>query len=46
MADGCPTYLEEIKKPMDFGTIGKKIETRKYKTMEAFASDIELVFSK
>jgi len=40
--DGCPTYLDEIKEPMDFGTIDKK----KYKTMGQLAYDIELVFAK
>lgn len=39
-------YLEEIKHPMDLGTIGKKIEQKKYKTMGQFARDIELVFAK
>ncbi|WVQ77717.1 hypothetical protein IAR50_007407 [Cryptococcus sp. DSM 104548] len=43
--DGCPTYLDEIKEPMDFGTIGKKIEQKKYKTMGSFAREIELVFA-
>ncbi|WVQ79213.1 hypothetical protein IAT38_001309 [Cryptococcus sp. DSM 104549] len=45
IADGCPTYLDEIKQPMDFGTIGKKIEQKKYKTMGQFARDVELVFA-
>lgn len=39
-------YLDEIKHPMDLGTIGKKIEQKKYKTMGQFARDIELVFAK
>ncbi|WVF68463.1 hypothetical protein IAT40_003229 [Kwoniella sp. CBS 6097] len=43
--DGCPTYLDEIKHPMDFGTIGKKLEGKKYKTLGQFAGDIELVFA-
>ncbi|OXC60064.1 hypothetical protein LQV05_005617 [Cryptococcus neoformans] len=43
--DGCPTYLDEIKHPMDLGTIGKKIDQKKYKTMGQFARDIELVFA-
>ncbi|WVQ96010.1 hypothetical protein IAU59_003110 [Kwoniella sp. CBS 9459] len=43
--DGCPTYLDEIKHPMDFGTIGKKLEAKKYKTLGHFAKDIELVFA-
>lgn len=39
-------YFEEIKEPMDFGTINQSIEMRKYKTMGQFAYDIELVFKK
>ncbi|WVR08077.1 hypothetical protein IAU60_005123 [Kwoniella sp. DSM 27419] len=43
--DGCPTYLDEIKHPMDFGTIQKKLDGKKYKTLGQFARDIELVFA-
>ncbi|KAI9057062.1 hypothetical protein FKP32DRAFT_1598551 [Trametes sanguinea] len=42
--DGCPTYFDEIKEPMDFGTIGNKLTEGKYSTMEEFARDVELVF--
>ncbi|KAG6846064.1 hypothetical protein H0H87_006428 [Tephrocybe sp. NHM501043] len=45
IADGCPTYLEEIAHPMDFGTVGTKLTQNKYITMEDFGKDIELVFS-
>lgn len=31
---------------MDFGTIGKKVESKRYRSMEMFADDIELVFNK
>ncbi|KAI0660528.1 hypothetical protein C8Q70DRAFT_976084 [Cubamyces menziesii] len=44
VADGCPTYYEEIKEPMDFGTISNKLNEGKYSTMEEFARDVELVF--
>lgn len=44
--DGCPTYLDEIKEPMDLGTIMKKVETKKYKTWGQLAYDIELIFAK
>ena len=44
--DGCPTYLDEIKEPMDLGTIAKKLEGKKYKTMGDLAYDIELIFAK
>ncbi|KAG6813996.1 hypothetical protein H0H92_004489 [Tricholoma furcatifolium] len=43
--DGCPTYLEEIEHPMDFGTIVTKLGQSQYVTMEDFATDVELVFS-
>ncbi|KAG8708250.1 hypothetical protein FRC09_001362 [Ceratobasidium sp. 395] len=41
--DGCPTYLEEIKHPMDLGTVGTKLRAGKYKTMEAFKGDFDLI---
>jgi transcription initiation factor TFIID subunit 2 len=40
------SYFDEIKKPMDLGTISKKIETKRYRHMEALADDIELVVNK
>lgn len=43
--DGCPTYLDEIAEPSDFGTIQKNIELKKYSTMGQLARAIELVFS-
>ncbi|KAJ3512508.1 hypothetical protein NLJ89_g3473 [Agrocybe chaxingu] len=42
--DGCPTYFDEIKHPMDFGTISKKLDEGKYATMESFKADVDLVF--
>ncbi|KAL7425129.1 hypothetical protein Q5752_000817 [Cryptotrichosporon argae] len=42
--DGCPTYFDEIKEPSDYVTIGKKIDTKKYKSMGQLARDIELIF--
>ncbi|KAF8079062.1 hypothetical protein FPV67DRAFT_1558205 [Lyophyllum atratum] len=45
VADGCPTYLQEISHPMDFGTITTKLNQNKYLTTEEFGADIELVFS-
>ncbi|PIL31521.1 hypothetical protein GSI_06223 [Ganoderma sinense ZZ0214-1] len=44
-ADGCPTYYDEIKHPMDFGTMSEKLVQGKYSSMEEFARDVELVFS-
>lgn len=46
IADGCPTYLQEIKEPMDLGTVSKKIDGKRYKTMGQLAYDIELIFNK
>ncbi|KAK4688551.1 transcription initiation factor TFIID subunit 2, partial [Tremellales sp. Uapishka_1] len=43
--DGCPTYLDEIREPMDFGSIQKKIDRKSYKSMGDLAYDIELVFA-
>ncbi|KAJ3526870.1 hypothetical protein NM688_g8206 [Phlebia brevispora] len=43
--DGCPTYYDEIKHPMDFSTITKKLSDGEYKIMEDFAKDVQLIFS-
>ncbi|KAF8963874.1 hypothetical protein BDZ97DRAFT_1701052 [Flammula alnicola] len=43
--DGCPTYYDEILNPMDFGTMSTKLNEEKYRTMEEFKEDMELVFS-
>jgi len=45
MQDGCPTYFDEIKNPMDFGTVTQNLNSGKYSTMEEFTRDVELVFS-
>ncbi|KZT72927.1 hypothetical protein DAEQUDRAFT_685309 [Daedalea quercina L-15889] len=42
--DGCPTYYDEIKEPMDFGTMSTKLSEGAYVTMEEFAKDVELIF--
>ncbi|KAK0465504.1 uncharacterized protein EV420DRAFT_1514646 [Desarmillaria tabescens] len=43
--DGCPSYLEEIAQPMDFGTMSEKLAQNQYQTMEDFRADFELVIS-
>jgi transcription initiation factor TFIID subunit 2 len=43
---GCLDYFDEIKHPMDLGTVMKKVEQKKYRSMGQLASDIELVFNK
>lgn len=40
----APSYLDEIKHPMDFGTMSNKLNQGKYDTMEEFAKDVDLVF--
>ncbi|THH09339.1 hypothetical protein EW145_g2091 [Phellinidium pouzarii] len=45
LMDGCPTYYDEIKHPMDFGTMKARLDRSEYSTMEEFASDVELVFA-
>lgn len=39
------SYYEEILNPMDFGTMSAKLNEGKYRTMEQFKNDMELVFS-
>lgn len=41
---GCPTYLDEIKHPMDFSTINRKLDERKYENNDQFIGDIEQIF--
>ncbi|KAK0529562.1 hypothetical protein OC835_004301 [Tilletia horrida] len=45
IADGVPTYLEEIRNPMDLGTMEKKLEAGAYGSMDEFASDMELIWA-
>ncbi|OHT13729.1 Bromodomain containing protein [Tritrichomonas foetus] len=42
--DMCPTYLQVIQKPMDLGTIRKKLENNEYDKVSDFKADIELVW--
>lgn len=37
-------YYDEIKNPMDFGTINQRVNQNKYETMEEFKDDVMLVF--
>ncbi|EAU92262.2 TATA-binding protein associated factor Taf2 [Coprinopsis cinerea okayama7 len=43
--DGCPTYLDEIAHPMDFGTMNTKLQQGLYMSMEDVKKDIELIFA-
>jgi len=38
-----PDYLDLIKKPMDFSTMGEKVENFKYDTVDAFERDFNLM---
>jgi hypothetical protein len=38
-------YASVVKKPMDFGTVGRKIEKGAYKQTDSFKDDILLIFS-
>ena len=44
VALNIPKYLEIIKRPMDLGTIRKKLENQKYTHHTMFAEDVRLVF--
>jgi transcription initiation factor TFIID subunit 2 len=37
-------YYDEIKNPMDFGTINQRLNQNKYERMEDFKDDVMLVF--
>lgn len=41
---GLPDYFEVIKKPMDLGTIRKKLENGVYHTLEEFEGNVHLTF--
>ncbi|KAI5699177.1 hypothetical protein M8J76_001238 [Diaphorina citri] len=42
---GLTDYFDIIKKPMDLGTVRKKMRNRTYKTAKEFADDVRLIFS-
>jgi hypothetical protein len=39
------SYYDEIRNPMDFGTMSNKLNASQYQTMEEFKDDVELVLS-
>ncbi|KAJ1914217.1 hypothetical protein IWQ60_008893 [Tieghemiomyces parasiticus] len=41
--DGCPTYYDVIRSPMDLGTIGTKLKRNAYATPAAFRADVDLM---
>ncbi|KAG8887222.1 hypothetical protein FRB99_004303, partial [Tulasnella sp. 403] len=44
IAQGCPTYYDEIKNPMDLSTLENNLNAGRYQTMEHFEHDIRLIF--
>uniref|UniRef100_A0A336LYR9 CSON010958 protein n=1 Tax=Culicoides sonorensis TaxID=179676 RepID=A0A336LYR9_CULSO len=42
---GLHDYHEIIKKPMDLGTVKRKMDNREYKTAQEFAADVRLIFT-
>ncbi|KAJ2701697.1 hypothetical protein H4218_001297 [Coemansia sp. IMI 209128] len=43
--DGCPTYYDVIKQPMDLGTVKRKLETNGYATADEFEADVRLMLA-
>jgi len=41
---GLPDYFEVVKKPMDLGTIRKRLENNVYQSLEEFESHVNLTF--
>lgn len=40
-----PEYRDVIKRPMDFGTMAKKVTAKQYPTFQAFQDDVDLICS-
>ncbi|KAJ2584402.1 hypothetical protein GGH95_000404, partial [Coemansia sp. RSA 1836] len=43
LLDGCPTYYDVIKQPMDLSTIKRNLESNRYSTAEEFERDVRLM---
>ncbi|KAF7727505.1 hypothetical protein EC973_007483 [Apophysomyces ossiformis] len=43
--DGAPDYFKIIKRPMDLGTVKRKLENRQYESFRRFEDDIRLMLS-
>lgn len=43
-ADGVPDYLDKVKRPMDLGTIKRKMDRGQYGNEEEFAADVRQIF--
>lgn len=42
---GLTDYYDIIKRPMDFGTVKRKMDRREYQNINEFASDVRLIFT-
>ena len=42
--DGCPDYLEKVAKPMDLGTVRKKLINNEYATVQNFKDDVNQIW--
>ncbi|KAG8853464.1 hypothetical protein FRB91_004856 [Serendipita sp. 411] len=42
---GLESYYEEIKQPMDYQTMTRKVDRKKYSSMEDFADDLRLIYT-
>lgn len=45
IADGCPSYYDEIKEPMDLGTMLRNLDAGRYSTFAAIDRDFKLIVS-
>jgi transcription initiation factor TFIID subunit 2 len=45
IADGAPTYYDEIKEPMDLATMETKVDSQQYVTMADFHADMQRIFA-
>ena len=45
VADGCPSYYDEIKQPMDLGTMLRNLDAGRYNTFAALDHDFQLIVS-
>lgn len=43
--DGCPDYINIIKKPMDLGTVERNLRNDSYQDFSSFRDDVELIWS-
>lgn len=44
IVDNCPDYLDIVKKPMDLGTVRRRINEQKYLTLQDLLIDVSLTY--